>query len=89
MTYLVLTVLAIISGLFGWKALTNAKTTEALADNNKVKENLKQTDVKISDDRAALKSEEELRNQLKADIESHKNEEETPANILDFFNNRK
>ena len=58
-------------------------------ENNKVKERLAEKDLVLNNNNNELQKEAAIRQNLKEDMEKTKNEEVTPDNVLDFFNNRK
>lgn len=81
---------ALVVGLIALLLGTQKKTDQVLADNNKVKEDLKKADGQLAQNNTDLKKEEDTRNQLKEDIaKAGEKHEEDPSNIIDFFNNRK
>lgn len=77
---------AVFSALF---LLFRNKPSKVLAENEAAKEKLKEIDVQLKGSRDALKLEEEMRNQLKEDLEKAKNEEVNDVDLATFFNTRK
>lgn len=69
----------------------NNQDSKVLEDNNKIKEQLVEKDKEIAVNSADIKNQETVRNQLQEDIKKteESKDEETPNNVVDFFNNRK
>lgn len=66
--------------LTAFRFMQNSK--EIIAENNKVKDSLKEDDKKIQENNTALAVEEQKREDLKQ-------EKTDNTNVVDFFNNRK
>jgi hypothetical protein len=65
------------------------KSNNVIVDNAKVLDKLKETDIKIDANDKSLKSEEDLRNELKTNLEEKKDETLTLKELADFYNDRK
>lgn len=70
-----------LGAFFLWKKSTDSKVDQVLADNDKVKAQIKEEDKQIASNDAQLAKEEQTRKDLQ-------NDQETPENLVNFFNRK-
>lgn len=89
MEYLYALFAGIVLAIIGMVSMSRSKVSDAIIENNKVKEDLAKKDQEIAANNSNIQNEQNVRNQLKEDMVKVQNEEVTPDNIVSFFNNRK
>ena len=85
----ILAIIAAFAAIFGFNYLSKKTDDAVLAENNRVKDKLKETDVKIEENNRELQTEDIKRSQLREDIKKEQDEKVSNDDIIDFFNGRK